>query len=160
MPAVPLPQSLPTIAERCATEGVAVPVSRFAFWDNFEQRPTRWIADWDGRQGLAAEYRNWLRFVTGDFTDPWLDACRLVLLVDLGGWPAADTAHNPQSFIAPSIDVSCEFHRVGSDAEWLLLDGVSHHAGDGLVASHQCVWHTDGRLAASGISHLLSRPIG
>ena len=32
-------------------------------------------------------------------------------------------------------------------------------AGNGLIASHQEVWDDQGRLLASGISHLLCRPI-
>ena len=35
----------------------------------------------------------------------------------------------------------------------------SPHSGDGLVASHQHVWNDRGELLASGISHLLCRPV-
>ncbi|MEK7425456.1 MAG: hypothetical protein AAB131_16645 [Actinomycetota bacterium] len=123
MPEVPVPAGLPTMVERFAAAGIE-PVSRYRFWDNFEQRPTQWIDDWEQRSMLDPTYRTWLRFVAGHFADPWLDACRMVVLVDLGGWPAADAAHPQGGFVAPTIDVSCEFHRFDASSDWLLLDGV------------------------------------
>lgn len=83
----------------------------------------------------------------------------MLLLVDLGGWPAASRAHQQQDYIAPSIDVSCEFHRLSTAPSWYLLQGVSPHAGDGLVASQQAVWNDRGELLASGIRQLLCRPV-
>jgi acyl-CoA thioesterase II len=159
MPDVAQPLELPTMLERFVAEGVDPPPPMHRFWDNFDQRPTRWIPDWPNRSGLEPENRNWMRFVSGSFSDPWLDACRMVLLVDLGGWPAADVAHPQSGFMAPTIDVSCEFHRFDAGAEWLLLEGVSPFAGGGLVASRQHVWDGTGRLMASGISHLLCRQL-
>jgi acyl-CoA thioesterase len=150
---------LPTMAERWAQSGAVAPPSTYAFWGNFEQRPTDWIVDWENRGPLEAKYLNWLRFVPrARFDDPWLEAARLALLVDLGAWPAADRAHVGHGMMAPSIDMSCEFHDLDVP-EWMLLDAVSPHAGDGLVASHQQVWSDDGRLLASGISHLLCRAV-
>ena len=150
---------LPTIRERFEAEGVPYETN-YHFWDNFEQRPTIWISDWPNRGEQPPVYENWLRFdPPSDATDPWLEAGRLLLLVDLGGWPAVSRAHQQESFIAPSIDVSCEFHRVRPDTGWYLLHGVSPHSGDGLIASHQHVWNDRGELLASGISHLLCRPL-
>jgi acyl-CoA thioesterase len=90
--------------------------------------------------------------------DPWEQAARLLLLVDLGAWPSIGRRHlDVEGWIAPSIDVSCEFHRPSSGDEWFLLQGESPHAGDGLIASHQQVWNDRGELLASGVSHLLCR---
>ncbi len=159
MPDVPTWQHLPTIAERFAEMG-ADGASRYRFWDNFEQRPAFWIGDWDAREFGPALYQNWLRFVDGGSTaDPWAQAARLLLLVDLGAWPAIGRRHRTEEWMAPSIDVSCEFHRLSTGDEWFLLHGESPFAGEGLVASHQHVWNDRGELLASGISHLLCRRI-
>jgi acyl-CoA thioesterase len=159
-PDVPPWHRLPTLDERWEASSQPRVGSRYRFWDNFDQRPPSWIDDWDNRGSLEPVYLNWLRFVPlGRFDDPWIEAARLALLVDLGAWPAVSARHNQQEYIAPSIDMSCEFHHLDDVPEWLLLHGTSPHAGAGLVASHQQVWAEDGRLMASGISHLLCKPV-
>jgi acyl-CoA thioesterase len=159
-PDVPSWSQLPTLAERMAADPDALP-SRFAFWSNFEQRPVSWLtaAEWANRELAPAEYLNWLRFLGGPPGDPWRCAERLLLLVDLGGWPAIGRRHRTDDWMAPSIDVSCEFHHLDPEVEWLLLDARSEVGSDGLLASEQHVWADDGRLMASGISHLLCRQI-
>lgn len=160
MPDVPTWRDCPTVAERLAAEGVEA-ASPFPFWDNFEGRPANWIGDWANRTPSRPLYQNWLRFREGGpAADPWAQAARLLLLVDLGGWPAVGRRHVDDAWIAPSIDVACEFHRPGTADEWFLLQGESPHAGGGLVASHQQVWNDRGELLASGVSHLLCRRIG
>ena len=161
MPDVPVWHELPTMAERIAADPGATP-NRYRFWDNFEQRPTEWLgsADWSTRQLGPALYRNWMRFANGAVgTDAWAQAARLLLLVDLGAWPSIGRRHVTDEWMAPSIDVSCEFHRLGTGDEWFLLQGESPFAGEGLVASHQHVWNQSGELLASGISHLLCRRV-
>jgi len=148
----------PNTDARWAASGRERP-STYRFWDNFEQRPPMWVDDWEQRSGLDPVYLDWIRFVSADAADPWAEAARLLLLVDLGAWPAANRMHVQSDFIAPSIDVSCEFHRLVQHSGWYLLRGESPVAGGGLVASHQEVWDDRGRLLASGISHLLCRPI-
>jgi len=157
-PSVPHWRELMTAQERCAADGVPY-FNTYRFWDNFEQRPTEWISDWANRSGLPPVYEQWLRFVGATAADAWMRAARLLLLVDLGGWPAVSRSHVQDTYIAPSIDVSCEFHRLDTDEQWYLLHGLSPHAGDGLVASQQQVWNDRGDLLASGISHLLCRPL-
>jgi acyl-CoA thioesterase len=159
MPDVPSWNELPTIAERFAAAGTAGG-SPYRFWDNFEQRPPSWILDWEHREPSRPLYQNWMRFLGGTAADPWEQAARLLLLVDLGAWPSIGRRHlDVEGWIAPSIDVSCEFHRPASGDEWFLLQGESPHAGDGLIASHQQVWNDRGELLASGVSHLLCRRI-
>ena len=158
-PEAPDWRSLPTIRERLTAEDLPYEPN-YRFWDNFEQRPTEWIADWANRPALPPVYLNWMKMIPrATFTDPWVEAGRLLLAVDLGAWPAASRAHVTDEFVAPSIDVSCEFHRIGSDDEWLLLHGVSPHASEGLIASHQQIWNDQGQLLASGVSHLLCRQV-
>lgn len=150
----------PTMDERWVALGVERP-STYRFWDNLELRPPLWVDDWEHRSGLEPVYLDWIRFL-GDgagWTSAWAEAARLLLLVDLGAWPAVSRAHVQQEVIAPSIDVSCEFHRLAPHDGWYLLRGESPIAGDGLVGSHQQVWDADGHLLASGISHLLCRPL-
>jgi acyl-CoA thioesterase len=156
-PDVPSWRECPTVEERLAAEGL--PLDRlYRFWENFEGRPASWTGDWANRTASRPLYQNWLRFIDGGpTTDPWLQAARLLLLVDLGGWPAVGRRHLDESWMAPSIDVACEFHRPGTGDEWFLLQGESPHAGDGLVASHQHVWNDRGELLASGVSHLICR---
>ena len=150
---------LPTFQERLAAEGVEEQ-QHYRFWDNFEQRPTEWISDWVNRGPLEPVYENLLRFDSQPTENgPWLEASRLLVLVDLGGWPAASRAHVQDDVIAPSIDVSCEFHRLQARPGWYFLRGVSPFAGDGLVASRQVVLDDGGTLLASGISHMLCRPV-
>jgi acyl-CoA thioesterase len=157
-PDVPHWRDSPTVQERFAAAGLEY-TSSYSFWNNFEQRPATWIADWESREGLPAEYFEWLRFVpTSSFADPWLEAARLLLAVDLGGWPATCQHHNQNEYIAPNIDVSCEFHSLDA-TDWVLLHGRSEHAGDGLIATRQEVWSDDGRLLAGGISHLLCKSV-
>ena len=160
-PSVPPWQELPTISERMAADPNATP-SRYAFWQNFEQRPTTWLGvdAWAQRQLGRAQYEEWLRFASPPAADEWAQAARLLLLVDLGAWPAIGRRHRTEEWIAPSIDVSCEFHHLDPSDQWCLLQGTSPVARDGLIGSHQQVWNERGDLVASGISHLLCRRVG
>ncbi len=159
MPDVPSWATLPTSQERFAAAGVEPP-NRFAFWNNFEQRPTSWIDDWDNRELTAPNYLAWIKYLGAtDRNDRWLHAARLLLLVDLGGWPAVGMRHNDQRFIGPSIDVSCEFHHLDSSDDWHLLHGTSAHGSGGLIGTAQQVWNDSGQLTASGISHLLCEQV-
>jgi acyl-CoA thioesterase len=53
-------------------------------------------------------------------------------------------------FIAPSLDLYASFHHSGATDEWLLLDGHSPVAGEGLLAWNGRVWTRGGQLLASG----------
>jgi acyl-CoA thioesterase len=148
----------PTMDERWEAAGLDRP-SKYPFWDNVERRPPVWVVDWDSRGGLDPVYLDWIRFVSVSDVGPWAEAARQLLLVDLGAWPATTNMHVQSDYFAPSIDVSCEFHHLSPRSGWYFLRGESPVAGSGLVASHQQVWDDQGRLLASGISHLLCRPV-
>jgi acyl-CoA thioesterase len=160
MPDVADWRDLPTMAERIAADPDAMP-SRYGFWDNFEQRPTTWLgaSAWEARDLGPALYENWMRFASPAASDEWAQAARLLLLVDLGAWPSIGRRHRTDVWMAPSIDVSCEFHHLDPTDDWCLLQGTSPAARDGLIGSHQRVWNERGDLVASGISHLLCRRI-
>ena len=156
MPKVPDPESLRSAADRLAEAGVP---SNFKFWDNFDQRPVTWIDRWEEREPTAPVAGDWYRFVPrSTFADPWLDACRSLILLDTLGWPAATRLHVKTPYIAPSIDLSVAFHRFRPDEAWLYAQATAPSASGGLVACESRVWSRDGTLLALGAGQLLCRP--
>src|SRR5207302_4845096 len=102
-PDVPDPEGLPTPAELWPdAEGPPFP-----FWLNFDSRPlTYWTEE--PTAPLPPVWRQWTQFVpTAAFEDPWVDACRGLVLIDVQSWPAA---HRPHAYrkapvYAPSLDL-------------------------------------------------------
>lgn len=133
---------------------------RHPFWSNIEQRPTEWIADWEHREASEPATRAWVRFVpTATFADPWVDACRSLILIDLDSWPAATRAHlGDLEHFAPTIEVTARFVGSTADEPWLLSEASAPAASGGLVAGVGRVWTRDRRLVALGGSTLLCRP--
>lgn len=163
VPDVPGPDALPTRDERFATAGVPVPPT-FPFWANFDERPVDFDPDWPPEGPLDPIWQYWLRFVpTSTFTDPWVDAGRVVLLADLPSWPAAMRHHAHRysdgraPWIAPSVDLHVAFHRLVPDEPWLLVDGEAPLATDGLLPFRSQLWSPAGRLVASGAGQCLFR---
>ena len=113
-------------------------------------------------QGGPHEARTWLRFVpTPTYADPWVDACRPLILLDTWAWPAAGSgvpAAERGRFLAPNLDVSARFHADASGSEWLLVDAQAKVAGGGLIGTEAAVWSQDGILVASGGAQLFCRP--
>lgn len=156
MPDVPEPETLRTAADRLAEAGIE---PLFKFWDNFEQRPVNWVDDWENRAPAAPVAGDWYRYVPRPtFADPWLDACRSLILLDTMGWPAATRLHVNNPYIAPSIDLSVAFHRARPDEPWLYAQATVPSASGGLVACESRVWARDGTLLAVGAGQLLCRP--
>ena len=99
------------------------------------------------------------------FDDPWTDAARYVLLCDLPSWPAVTQHHawkwgdGPQEFIAPTLDQYVAFHRPVPEDPWLLVDGYTPIAADGLLGCMTRLWSSDGRLVASGSGQGLFRRV-
>jgi acyl-CoA thioesterase-2 len=161
MPAVPPPEDAPTLADLLPPEELEVGPP-FPFWNNLEQRILRFIRPWPPTEALDPTWQCWCRFVpTPTFDDPWVDACRSVILVDVQSWPAAHGPHahaNPP-FYAPSLDLYVAFHDPRPKAEWLLTDGFGPVARDGLMGWTGRLWSPDGALVASGGGQLLCRRI-
>jgi acyl-CoA thioesterase-2 len=135
---------------------------RFAFWNNFESRPTDWIEDMESYPGGEPEWASWVRFVpTATFEDPVLEASRLILLADLPSFPAAIRAYPGAdfTFVSPSLDLAVQLHRLDDAGEWLLLQGVTPIADRGLLGFRSEVWSAAGRLLASGSGQLLGRKV-
>ena len=156
MPAVPAPESLKPIEEFLPE----VQANRYRFWDNLEERPIDFVP-WEQRRAGVPAWREWYRYrPRPTFEDPFVDAARALLLIDTMVWPAASRAYdaNQSDYIAPSLDVTAQFHRLAPEAEWLLVDAVAPVATDGLIGGQSRIWSADGRLLASGTAHLLCRP--
>jgi acyl-CoA thioesterase II len=158
MPDVPDPEGLQTVRERMAAVGVTEPM--FRFWNNFDERPTSWLDDWENRKPAPPVAEGWYRYVPRSTfeDDPWLDACRTVILLDTMGWPAVCRFHTHPEFIAPSIDLSIGFHRQVPDEPWLFVQANSPSASGGIVGCESRLWARGGTLLAVGASQLLCRP--
>jgi acyl-CoA thioesterase II len=156
IPAVDAPDDLPSVRE--LVRGQPSPYHRF--WSNFDERPLQWVDDWEAREPGDPSFLSWFRYVPRDtFDDPFVDAGRSLLLADTVGWPAAVRAYRGgMPYYAPSIDVTVRFHAGAPATPWLLVQGRSPVARDGLVASTVSVWSGDGTLLASGGQQMLCRP--
>ena len=159
-PVVPGPDGLLDLAT--LAEGQEPP---FPFWRNFEARPIEWRRDWPPPGPEDPVWQQWERFVpTSTFADPWVDAARTVLLVDLPSWPSAYQHHawrfpERQEWIAPSLDLYVAFHQAVPDDPWLLIDGHAPIAAGGLIGWTGRLWSSDRKLVASGGGQALCRRV-
>ena len=130
-----------------------------AFWGNLERRPIDWEPP-ETRRATDPILRGWFRFRPQPrFEDSFLDAARCLILLDTMSWPAVRNAHIEQpAFIAPSLDVSVQFHALAPESDWLLCETISEIARDGLIGFRSRVWSNDRHLLASGAGQLLCRP--
>jgi acyl-CoA thioesterase II len=154
MPAVAKPAGLKSWAE--LFPGGEPP---FRFWYSLEGRP----ADLDPATGTHPPEPHaftWYRFVTRPtFEDPFVDAGRLLIAADVALYPAAIRAHGGGfPFVAPSMDLSVNFHHDARGWEWLLVDAESPISSGGLVGGRDFVWSEDGKLLATGIQQMLQKP--
>jgi acyl-CoA thioesterase-2 len=158
-PDVPPPEQVPALVDLLSVEELAAGPP-FAFWDNVEQKPLQFVRPWPPNEALEPTWQSWCRFrPTATFDDPWVDACRSVILVDVQSWPAASRphAHTRPPYYGPSLDLYIAFHDPQPDAEWLLADGSSPIARDGLMGWTGRLWSPKGALLASGGGQLLCR---
>jgi acyl-CoA thioesterase-2 len=159
MPIVPEPRSVASVAERMAELGESEPM--FRFWNNIDSRPIQWRDDWPPTEPLDPVWRQWERFVpTATFDDPWIDASRALMWIDVGGWPAASGHHawKDPPWVAVNVDLYAAFHAPRPESEYLLLDATAPIAADGLIGYTSRVWEEDSTLVASGGGQLLCRP--
>jgi acyl-CoA thioesterase-2 len=155
----PDPETVPTFQQRLSDDGEPQPPHRF--WQNLEYRPLDWVPRDEKAGGRAPTRDAWYRLVpTATFEDPWVDACRLTLFVDLDGWPAAvRPAGWEAAWFAPTIELTARFHHLGATDPWVRATAESAVAADGVVGATSEVWDRSGRLLASGGSTLLCRPV-
>jgi acyl-CoA thioesterase-2 len=148
-PDVPDPDALPTRAELWPGEDRPM----FPFWDNFDQRLIEWSDSWPPPGPLPPTWRTWVRCTPrATFDDPWVDAARSLIVLDVGSWPAGSRPHAylDPPYIAPSLDLYASFQHPGGPSEWLLLDAHSPVAQGGLLSWTGRVWSKDRRMIASG----------
>ena len=153
------PEDLQSAAElMAAVEGR----TRHPFWSNIDHRPLDWVTDWASRGAQDPSTRAWYRFVpTDSFDDPWVDAARPLILVDLDSWPSATLAHvGDLEHYAPTIELAVRFVGSCSGSPWLYSAASAPVAAGGLIAASGEIWTRDGRLVALGGSTLLCRPSG
>ncbi len=125
----------------------------FAFWNNLEAKPVHFESEWPPAGPRPARWQQWLRFTpAATFEDPWIDAARSVILVDLPSWPSAHRPHawTQPPFTAPTLDLNVAFHRPTAGQDWLLCDGAAPLSTAGLFGWNARVWSVGGRLHASG----------
>lgn len=160
---VPMPDELKSIAE--LTEGLPERPGRF--WRNFDMKPLSWIPpeEWPPPPPIEPRMQQWFKFVpTATFEDPWVDACRTIVMLDTWQWPAAARAHihrspDEQPFIAPSMNLAAHFHRPAPSSEWLFVDARGPIAESGLMAGEAALWSEDRQLIATASSQMLCRPV-
>jgi acyl-CoA thioesterase len=153
------PESVPSTAERRAEAGIDTP---YRFWANLDERTDTWRTgpDWENRTPAYPSFERYYRFLpTSTFDDLWVDACRSLILIDTLGWPAVVNLHPDSGYVAPSIDITCTFHRARIQEPWLYAQVTSVSANAGLVGCEGKVWSRDGALLAMGTSQLLCRPV-
>jgi acyl-CoA thioesterase len=154
-PDVPSPEELPEFAPTPAP-GDPPP---HPFWQNLERRPLDREPTGQRRAGHPTS-RGWYRFrPRACFDDPYVDAARSLLLLDTMSWPAVRMLYVEQpAVIAPSLDVSAQFHALDPASEWLLVETSAEVARDGLIGFRSRVWSQKRQLLASGGGQLVCRP--
>lgn len=156
-PPGPGPDELPTTQELVPDRPPPYP-----FWQNLVSKPLDWATQWPPEGPLPAQWRSWLSFVPrARFDDPWVDAGRSVILVDLPSWPSAHRPHawREPPFIAPTLDLHVAFHLPTTGEPWLLCDGAAPLSAGGLFGWTAKVWSPSGRLHASGGGQCLYRKL-
>ena len=157
-PDLPGPDELQSIQE-LVPEDAEPP---FPFWLNFDAKPIHFEQPWPPEGPRPATWQEWLRFLpTATFDDPWADAARSVILVDLPSWPSAHRPHawRQPPYMAPTLDLNVAFHRPTVDEPWLLCDGAAPVSTRGLFGWTARVWSPGGRLHASGGGQCLYRKV-
>jgi acyl-CoA thioesterase-2 len=160
-PDVPRPDELAPLTELLDPEQLDSGPP-FPFWNNLETKPVSFQKEWPPADPLPPQWRSWGRFVpTSTFADPWVDACRSLILIDVQGWPSASLPHawKREPVIAPNLDLYVAFHDPQPASEWLLADGSGPVAKGGLMGWDGRLWNAEGRLVASGQGQLLCRPV-
>lgn len=138
------------------------PRAPFKFWDNFDERPVKWMDDWENRPPGEPQWQQWVRYrPTATFPgDRAADAARLIVMLDTVSWPAAVQAHTGRlPWMAPSLDLNVQFHRFAPDAEWLLPVGRADVSTEGLMAFNGRIWTDDSRLLASSSGQNIFRRV-
>jgi acyl-CoA thioesterase len=155
MPAVPPPAALRDFQAIAAERGF----TQIGFWQNIEGRPVNFRQHGDPAADDTHQYR-WMRLRDwAATTDPFLDAMRSTLLIDIGVWPGHwHRLVEPANYGAPSLDITVHFHDGAPASDWLLSDADSDVSGNGTISGRVRIWSDDGRCVATGSGHCLVVP--
>jgi acyl-CoA thioesterase len=125
-----------------------------SFWQNLEVRNIP--IDQARPEGL--QVHNWTKFrPRAFFDDPWVDACRELILIDTAIFPAAAVALGGGRCVAVSMDLYVAFHSPPPAEDYLLVTAQGTAASAGLVCGIAQTRSLDGTLTASGGSQLMFR---
>jgi acyl-CoA thioesterase len=128
-----------------------------SYWNNVEIRKV-FLPGESREPGGEPLVRSWERYLPrASFGDPWIDACRELISIDVAVFPAAAKALAKPTFMAPSLDLYVAFHTTPPQDEYFLVESRGSAAGSGLVGGQVRIWSMAGRLAATGTSQLLCR---
>lgn len=131
----------------------------FAFWNNVDAKQTE--REWPPADPHAV-WREWLRFrPTPSYDDPWIDATRSVILIDLASWPSVQTRYvgQPVPFYGPTLDLNVAFHSSTAGSEWLLCDGTAPVSTGGYFGWTARLWSESRTMHASGGGQCLYRKV-
>jgi acyl-CoA thioesterase len=158
-PSLPPPHTLPALEDAVEEEGGLI----MPAWLNcFEVRVGGVHGEGLDRPARDPIVQGWTRmrepYDWGQ--DPWQDACRTLIVIDLVQYPAVTQGFPARdlTFIAPSMDLYVAFHEPAPAEEWLLVDGLGTIAGNGLASARAQVWSSAGALLATATQQMLIRP--
>ncbi|WP_075899040.1 thioesterase family protein [Actinomadura sp. CNU-125] len=133
------------------------------FWKLFDERPIN-VAEhraWPDELWESPTFPAWVRYRPEPrFSDPFVDAGRAVILLDVYPYAAATGVLRPNQIthLTPTISLSVTFHhRQEPESEWMLLQAQSPASGDGLLGGRGTVWGETGELLATGNVQMLNR---
>lgn len=152
MPDVPLPHGLRGQDEIVAERGI----KQIPFWRNIAGRPTNYRVATDPPAAETHQYR-WMRFLDWPPTDdPFLNAMRHALLIDIGVWPGHwHRLSEHADYLAPSLDIWAHFHTGVAAGEWLLSDADTDISGHGTISGRVRIWSEQGQAVATGSGQCL-----
>jgi acyl-CoA thioesterase len=157
MPDVPSAAQLKAYAELATNYQEWYPAWHHAI----DGKPVVWEAEEHPEPGPPV-WHTWMRLLQPTaLDDPFLDAARSLMWLDLMMWNAALRPHLPWEnlrYIAPNLDVTAVFHDGAANDEWLLCDSRAPVGRGGLLGCDGRVWSPSGRLVASGNACLFCRP--
>lgn len=152
---LPNPETLPTY------EDIYPDQREHPFFQRFGHRPLKGMPN-KGDAPRDPELTGFFRFTpTVRASDAFVDAARVLLLLDTFGWLAQYPAHpkdDPSPWVAPNIDYHYRFHRPTQHADWLHMRVRAPIAEAGLMATDGEIRDAEGYLLATGASQLMCLP--
>jgi acyl-CoA thioesterase len=103
-----------------------------------------------------AHIRGWQRMACGEgLTNPWVDAGRYLIIAAGMQFPVvADPYTPPLQFIAPTLNLTVDFHTFHPEARWLLADARGTYATDGVLGAETSMWTEEGDLLITASSQM------